>query len=154
MIRREPETSGERMKSILPALVLCSLFAWAAPAAADDGAAGSAAAQPGKDSSTHDALTIGARAIPYTATAGTITLKDASGAPACSMFYVAYTADGIVNSSARPVTFFFNGGPGSSTVWLRMASFGPKRVEFATATATATAPAPYTLVDNEFSLLD
>ena len=68
------------------------------------------------------------------------------------MFYVAYTADGIVNPAGRPVTFFYNGGPGSSTVWLRMASFGPKRVEIAN--ATATAPAPYTLVDNEFSLLD
>ncbi len=140
------------MKPILTALVLGSLFAWAAPVAADDGAAGSAAAQPSKDSSVHDSLTIGGRAIPYTATAGTITLKNASGAPACSMFYVAYTADGIVNPAGRPVTFFYNGGPGSSTVWLRMASFGPKRVEIAN--ATATAPAPYTLVDNEFSLLD
>ena len=137
------------MKPILTALALSTLFAWAAPAVADDGAA---AAQPGKDSSTHDSLTIGGRAIPYTATAGTITLKDASGAPACSMFYVAYTADGVVNPAGRPVTFFYNGGPGSSTVWLRMASFGPKRVEIAN--GAATAPAPYTLVDNEYSLLD
>jgi len=140
------------MKPILAALVVSTLFAWAMPAAADDASAGPAAAQSSKDSSVHDSLTIGGRAIPYTATAGTITLKDASGAPSCSMFYVAYTADGVVNPAGRPVTFFYNGGPGSSSVWLRMASFGPKRVEIAN--ATATAPAPYSLVDNESSLLD
>jgi carboxypeptidase C (cathepsin A) len=139
------------MKSLLAVFVLSAVFSVAAPAAADD-AAGGPAAPASKDSSVHDTVTVAGRAIPYTATAGTITLRSAGGAPTCSMFYVAYTADGILNTSTRPVTFFYNGGPGSSTVWLRMASFGPKRV--VEGNALPTAPAPYTLIDNEYSLLD
>jgi carboxypeptidase C (cathepsin A) len=140
------------MKSLLALFVLSAMFGIASPAAADDASGAPAAAPASKDSSVHDTVTVAGRAIPYTATAGTITLRSAGGAPTCSMFYVAYNADGILNMSTRPVTFFYNGGPGSSTVWLRMASFGPKRV--LEGNATATAPAPYTLIDNEYSLLD
>ncbi|HLY80384.1 MAG TPA: hypothetical protein VKQ70_13465, partial [Caulobacteraceae bacterium] len=73
--------------------------------------------------SRHQA-TIGGKAIAYTATAGTLTLRDDEGKPTGSMFYVAYTT----GEPNRPVTFFYNGGPGSATVWLHMGSLAPVRV--------------------------
>ena len=68
-----------------------------------------------------------------------------------SMFYVAYFAKGAP-ALDRPITFFYNGGPGSSTVWLHMGAFGPRRV--LTADDTHTPAAPYRVVDNAYSLLD
>ena len=68
-----------------------------------------------------------------------------------SMFYVAYFRKGAA-PEARPVMFLFNGGPGSSTVWLHMGAFGPKRV--VTADDTHSPPAPYAIVNNDQSLLD
>jgi carboxypeptidase C (cathepsin A) len=68
-----------------------------------------------------------------------------------SMFYVAYNKKNA-EADKRPVTFLFNGGPGSSTVWLHMGAFGPQRV--ITADNTHTAAAPYQIVNNDFSLLD
>jgi carboxypeptidase C (cathepsin A) len=68
-----------------------------------------------------------------------------------SMFYVGYFKKGAA-SEARPVTFLFNGGPGSSTMWLHMGAFGPKRV--VTADDTHSLPAPYAIVNNDQSLLD
>jgi carboxypeptidase C (cathepsin A) len=97
--------------------------------------------------SRHEAH-IGGRALAYTATAGTLTLRDDDGKPTASMFYVAYTT----GDPHRPVTFLYNGGPGSSTVWLHMGSLGPKRV--LTDSPQPTHNAPYQLVDNEDSLLD
>jgi carboxypeptidase C (cathepsin A) len=152
MISRATHAMGASMKSLLAIFALSAAVGIAAPANADAGSGAPSAAPTGKDSSVHDSVTIDGKAMPYTATAGTITLQSADGTPTCSMFYVAYTADGIVNTTTRPVTFFYNGGPGSSTVWLRMGSFGPKRVLMAN--AQPTSPAPYSLVDNEYSLLD
>jgi carboxypeptidase C (cathepsin A) len=68
-----------------------------------------------------------------------------------SMFYVAYFKDGE-KAGDRPITFLYNGGPGSSTVWLHMGAFGPRRV--VTEDHTHTPPAPYQLVNNDYSLLD
>ena len=68
-----------------------------------------------------------------------------------SMFYVAYFKKGV-SAKARPITFLYNGGPGSSSVWLHMGAFGPRRV--VTADDTHTAAAPYRLIDNDYSLLD
>jgi carboxypeptidase C (cathepsin A) len=90
------------------------------------------------------------KAIAYTAVAGTITLRNAQDEPSASMFYVAYTADGA--STHRPVTFLYNGGPGSSTIWLHMGSFGPRRV--VAGNAAPSRGAPYDFVANQFSLLD
>jgi carboxypeptidase C (cathepsin A) len=70
--------------------------------------------------------------------------------PEASMFYTAYFKQGAM-SAGRPITFLFNGGPGSSTVWLRMGAFGPVRVLTADARHT---PGPYATVDNDQSLLD
>jgi carboxypeptidase C (cathepsin A) len=67
-----------------------------------------------------------------------------------SMFYVAYFKSG--GGGSRPITFLYNGGPGSSTIWLHMGAFGPRRV--VTATDSHTPPAPYKLVNNDASLLD
>jgi len=93
----------------------------------------------------------GGTTIHYTATAGNLLLKDDKGAANQSMFYVAYTADGA-DPRTRPVTFFYNGGPGSATIWLHMGSLGPIRV--VTESPKATGPAPFNWVQNEYSLID
>ena len=98
---------------------------------------------------TRHTATIGGRAVPYTATAGTLTIRDDEGKPTASFFYVAYTADG---GPRRPVTFMYNGGPGSSSMWLHMGSLGPVRV--ATDSPRATHNAPFDIVNNNDSLLD
>ena len=113
-------------------------------------------------------VTVGGQPIAYDAVAGTIVVhaKDWSDTdvldadtedkdknqpkPEASMFYTAYFKQGVPSAS-RPITFLFNGGPGSSTVWLRMGAFGPVRVVTADGRHTA---APYSLVNNEQSLLD
>lgn len=87
--------------------------------------------------------------IPYTATAGTLTIRDDDGKPTASLFYTAYTKDGGGN---RPVTFFFNGGPGSPTIWLHMGSFAPIRVQ--TGDPVYVAPSQYALRPNPDSLID
>jgi carboxypeptidase C (cathepsin A) len=68
------------------------------------------------------------------------------------MFYVAYTQDNPDPSKPRPVTFFYNGGPGSSSVYLLLGSFGPRRLQ--SSFPNFTPPAPYKLLDNPDSLLD
>jgi len=98
----------------------------------------------------HD-WTAGARAVHYTATAGTLLIKDEEEKAIGSMFYVAYTEDGV-SPGTRPVTFLYNGGPGSASLWLHMGSVGPMRV--VTDSPKATGPAPFSVVQNEYSLLD
>jgi len=104
-----------------------------------------------QSSVTDHSIRVNGQTIPYKATAGTITLKDAQGEPTGAMFFVAYTRSDVQDMSERPVAFFYNGGPGSSTIWLHMGAYGPKRV--ATVDAGPTPPAPYKLVDNEDTLL-
>jgi carboxypeptidase C (cathepsin A) len=110
-------------------------------------------------------VTIGGDLINYDAFAGTLVVHpkdwedvpqnrdkdDKSQPPEASMFYVAYFKTDTKNAP-RPVTFLYNGGPGSSTVWLHMGAFGPKRV--VTADDSHTPAAPYQVVNNDFSLLD
>ncbi len=98
----------------------------------------------------HD-TTIGGKLIHYTATAGNLLIRDDKDAPNGSIFYTAYTADGA-DAKSRPVTFFYNGGPGAATIWLHMGSFGPVRV--ITQSPEATQPAPFEMVENQYSLLD
>ncbi len=100
---------------------------------------------------TKHQMQLGGRTIHYTATAGNLLLKDPQDKPNGSIFYVAYTEDGVP-ANTRPVTFFYNGGPGSATVWLHMGSFGPVRV--VTASPEATPPPPFEYKPNEYSLLD
>jgi carboxypeptidase C (cathepsin A) len=79
-------------------------------------------------SKTQHTITIKGQSIPYTATAGTLVLKHEDEKPLASIFFVAYTRDDVPDKSKRPVTFTFNGGPGSSSVWLHLGALGPKRV--------------------------
>jgi len=106
---------------------------------------------PTSDAVTHHTIVLGGRTLAYTARAGTITLRNAQDQPMARVFYTAYTLDGA-DPSRRAVTFLYNGGPGSSTMWLRMGSFGPVRV--ITANGRISGPPPYRLVSNQYSLLD
>jgi carboxypeptidase C (cathepsin A) len=99
---------------------------------------------------THHDLALAGRTIHYTATAGTLLIRDEEDKPYGSIFYVAYTVDGA--DAKRPLTFLYNGGPGSASLWLHMGSVGPMRV--VTASPAATGSAPYQLVPNEETLLD
>jgi carboxypeptidase C (cathepsin A) len=122
---------------------------------------------------SNSSVTIGGKTLAYQAIAGTLIVHpkgwddvphdpaaDKPGTPPdpaqprnpnaeASMFYVAYFKSG---GGTRPVTFFYNGGPGSSTMWLHLGAFGPRRIM--TATDAHTPPAPYSLVNNAYSLLD
>jgi carboxypeptidase C (cathepsin A) len=107
---------------------------------------------PEKTSVTKHDLTLNGQTLHYTATAGTMLIRDGEDDhPYGSIFYVAYTVDGA-DPNTRPVTFLYNGGPGSATLWLHMGSVGPVRVE--TDSPNATGPAPYHVVPNQYSLLD
>ncbi|MBS0570099.1 MAG: peptidase S10 [Proteobacteria bacterium] len=101
---------------------------------------------------TRHGVTIDGRSIAYDATAGTLIIRNDKGEPDASVFYVAYTAGDGKGTANRPVTFLYNGGPGSSSIWLHMGSFAPVRIE--TSSPNATPPAPYHLVPNADSLLD
>ena len=111
-------------------------------------------AAPPKDdiSTTQHSITVNGQTIPYTAHAGTIVLKDEEGNPKASFFFVSYTRDGA-DPKTRPVTYTFNGGPGSSSVWLHMGAFGPRRVVYRDDEGHAAMP-PYRLTDNDNTLLD
>jgi carboxypeptidase C (cathepsin A) len=103
-------------------------------------------------SETTNSVTINGVEVKYKATAGTLVMKDEEGKPHVSFFFVAYTRLGDTNLSGRPVTFSFNGGPGSSSVWLHLGVLGPRRV-FLKEDGNLPPP-PFHLVNNEYSLLD
>ena len=103
-----------------------------------------------KTSVTHHTARIGGQQINYTATAATYVIRADDGSPKATMFYVAYTKDGV-DESKRPISFVYNGGPGSASLFTHM-GMGPKRVVL-TADGHGM-PAPYSIVDNEDSFLD
>ena len=104
-----------------------------------------------KVSTTHHTANIGGKSIAYTANAGTMIIRDEDGKPKGTVFYVAYTRD-QEDPATRPVTFFFNGGPGSASIWLSMGLMSPKHPEMG---PNGAQPAPpYNLVDNPYSPLD
>ncbi|MFI6044897.1 S10 family peptidase [Nocardia sp. NPDC051321] len=101
---------------------------------------------------THHTITIDGNDIPYTATAGHLVTVDPSNSmPNAKMFYVAFTKDAQPEET-RPVTFFYNGGPGSSAVFVLLGSFAPRRIK--TKMPDFTPPAPYSMEDNPDSLID
>ncbi|MGH7210610.1 MAG: S10 family serine carboxypeptidase-like protein, partial [Acetobacteraceae bacterium] len=101
---------------------------------------------------THHQIVLDGKSIHYTATAGhLVTVDPSSSKPDASIFYVAFTADGT-DRSTRPVTFFYNGGPGSSSVYVLLGSFAPMRIR--TNLPGFTPPAPYTIETTPDSLLD
>ena len=97
-------------------------------------------------------VTVAGRRLGYTATAGTLTIRDLEGKPTASMFYTAYTLDGTKPGTKRPITYFYNGGPGSPTFWLHMGSFAPVRLQ--TGSPEFIRPAPYDFGPNPYTLLD
>ena len=103
---------------------------------------------------TEHSLTLNGQKIEFTATAGLLPLKDAEGKTTAEIFHIAYVKKETdpAKAAKRPLTFSFNGGPGSSSVWLHLGLLGPKRVKLQD--NGFAVPPPYELVDNEFSLLD
>jgi carboxypeptidase C (cathepsin A) len=100
---------------------------------------------------THHQITVDGKLLKYTATAGRLPIKRGDGKIEAEMFYVAYTLDGQ-DAAKRPLTFAFNGGPGSASLWLHMGALGPKRVVLQP--DGFMPPAPYHIEDNPYTLLD
>jgi len=103
-----------------------------------------------ESSVTQHRLNAGGKSFDYTATAGTLIIRDDEDKPTASMGYIAYTRHDL--KGARPLMFAFNGGPGSSSLWLHMGVLGPKRV--VVSDPGPTPAGPYRTVDNEFGVLD
>jgi len=106
-------------------------------------------------------IKIGGKEVKYTVTAGTIVLKEETAdrekeaegeKPRAQIFFVAYTRDGVRDKSKRPITFSFNGGPGSSSVWLHLGVLGPRRVVLTD--DGELPPPPFQLTDNQYSILE
>jgi carboxypeptidase C (cathepsin A) len=105
-----------------------------------------------RSQSTRHEIRLGGQSLRYTATVGWLIMNDDKDKPVARFGYTAYTLDGVADRSRRPVTFAFNGGPGSSSIWLHMGVLGPRRV---VVNDTGYAPPPPTrLIDNDYSILD
>src|ERR1044072_1057807 len=101
---------------------------------------------------THHQLSTAAGPMAYTATAGYMPIKDEKDSLKAKLFFISYTKDGVQDVGNRPVLFAFNGGPGSSSVWLHMGALGPERVLMTD--NGESLPPPYRSVPNEYSWLD
>ncbi len=157
-----------RTTACVVSLVLIAGGAFAQPAPRREPAQPAPAAAPGREGTPPGApqgapaveklsttaghlIQIDGRDVRYTATAGTLPIRDPKGKVVASMFFVAYTRDGE-DARTRPLAFLYNGGPGSATIWLHMGSFGPRHVQLG---EEGFQPAPpFKLVDNGHSLLD
>ena len=104
-----------------------------------------------REVTTSHSITAHGKRLNYKATAGTLTVRNDGGMPTASLFYVAYTLDGQAPGS-RPITYMFNGGPGSPSIWLHMGAFGPQRV--LTDDPVVERPAPFRMGPNDMTLLD
>ena len=101
---------------------------------------------------TSHTIQINGKPLKYTATAGYMLLREETGRPRANVFFTAYTKDGVKDKSRRPITFSFNGGPGTSSVWLHLGALGPRKILLSD--DGYPLPGPYRLVDNEYSILD
>jgi carboxypeptidase C (cathepsin A) len=102
---------------------------------------------------THGVVVINGHRIRYKATTGTLIMRNSKLQPIASIFYVAYTRDGVRNEEDRPITFAYNGGPGSSSVWLHMGGIGPRRVVVPSNAQSVPNP-PYDITNNPYSILN
>ena len=100
---------------------------------------------------THHQITMNGKVLKYTATTGRLPIERGDGKIEAEMFFVAYTLDGE-DAGKRPLTFAFNGGPGSASIWLHMGALGPRRVVLEP--DGFMPPAPYRIEDNQSTLLD
>jgi carboxypeptidase C (cathepsin A) len=105
-----------------------------------------------ESSATEHSIKIGGQTISYKAIAGTILLKNEKEEPQALIYSTTYTRSDVKDLTQRPISFIYNGGPGSASVWLHMGAFGPRRV--ITANAEPTPPPPYKVSDNTGTLLD
>jgi carboxypeptidase C (cathepsin A) len=108
-------------------------------------------AMPGPSATQHS-IKVGGKVLNYTATASMMPMKDDNGKVVANIFYIAYTLNGVPDRTKRPVLFSFNGGPGSSSVWMHMGFLGPRKVVYSEE-GFALKP-PYQLEDNSCSILD
>ncbi|HEY6555308.1 MAG TPA: peptidase S10, partial [Vicinamibacteria bacterium] len=101
---------------------------------------------------TRHEVKIGAQVLKYSVTTGLLPIKNEVGETEANIFFMAYVADRTGGPDRRPLMFSFNGGPGSSSVWLHLGALGPKRVKMQ---EDGMMPSPpYKLVDNEHTWLD
>jgi carboxypeptidase C (cathepsin A) len=148
-----------RMRNATLAILLTLFVSTTAAVRADDAPKGdksadkaAAAPAPARKFVTHHRFTAGGVDIPYTATAEDIDLKDRDGKPTARFFTISYIAEGVKRQEDRPITFFFNGGPGSASIFLHLGFVGPRRIDIPNDAQDPGAP-PYRLKDNPSSLL-
>jgi carboxypeptidase C (cathepsin A) len=143
------------MKTV-PLVAVLLLLAFSPALTAQEGAGESAPADRSRpeaeSASTDHSVRIDGRTIDYTATVGWLIQENDEGEPIARFGYTAYTLRGVENPGERPVTFAFNGGPGSSSIWLHMGVLGPQRV--VVTDEGQTPPPPARRVDNAFSIID
>lgn len=137
------------MRRTFRVLLAITLFTVAASAQAP---VTSTPATPSEEwSATQHTIKLGSQSIPYAASAGTTMLKNDAGDPTGLLYSVSYIRSDVTDKSTRPVSFLYNGGPGSASMWLHMGSVGPKRV--VTPNGVYAPPAPYGIVDNMETIL-
>src|SRR3989440_5773637 len=153
---QEPDAQGRRPQTPAPTPQATSSPA-AAPTASPSAAQRGPTERPGPSPEESPVITkheirVGGRTLRYTATTGMMPIKSRDGETEARMFFMAYTLDDAASRGRRPLTFSFNGGPGSASVWLHLGAIGPKRVPM---NADGTMPPPpYQLVDNEYTWLN
>jgi len=108
---------------------------------------------PDKSVTKEGSVTIDGKQVDYSVTSARLTLKNSKGEPRASIFHVSYLKKDVNDSSKRPVLFAFNGGPGSSAVWLHLGALGPKIVP-SSPDGTKPLDPPVTVIDNPYSILD
>ena len=146
-----------------PGATVPATAAPAAPAAAPGGRAGRGGGVSGPGPAiggevdetpvvTHHSINVDGKTLNYTATVAQMPLKDAAGDAEAHIFYMAYTLDGVTDPSKRPVTFCFNGGPGSASLWVHMGGMGPRSPKLMP--NGSMPPPPYQLRDNPNTWLD
>jgi carboxypeptidase C (cathepsin A) len=139
-----------KTRRLIHALVTCAAVGLSSQAKAQGATASDVIRE--ESSTTEHSIHVGGQLIPYKATAFTLQIKNQAGEPIGLMYAIAYRRSDVKDLTTRPISFFYNGGPGSASMWLHMGAFGPRRVS--TPDGVFTAPAPYKLVDNTESLID
>ncbi len=139
---------------MLAGLLLCAGSELArAQANASGASASNASTVSPREFVTHHEGIFGGEKIRYTATAGDTILANEAGVPAATIFSFSYVREDVKDRAARPVFFVFNGGPGSSSVWMHLGFFGPRRVVLGDVVNPPATP-PFSLQDNPYAILD